>query len=88
MSVVNFTFHADTTDEQRKAALDVIQQWPEVRTAALLKAGAKNPVLQRMAFVQCAEPASAGQLVERLRKQEAVASASVPAMRSGLDGAS
>lgn len=82
MPVINFTFKPESTLEQRQQALDFIKSMEEVSTAALLRPGAKNAKVQRMAFLRTQDSASLKPLVERITHLNSVETANIPAVRT------
>ena len=81
MPSVTFSFRAGVPAEKRKEILDSIAEWGSVLTAALLKPGAKNDVIQRMAYATLDESAELDKVVKRLAALPEIENASTPARR-------
>lgn len=82
MQVINLTFRADSTPDERQQTLDQIRRIEEVTAAAFLRPGSKSAAIQRMAYARAHDSAALGRLVEKIRRLPAVETADVPAARS------
>jgi hypothetical protein len=88
MSSISFTFRADSSEEDRAAALRQIQAWAGVRAASLLKADAKNPAVRRMAMLMLEPTGVTADVIKGLRALPVVEQASIPAQRGLSSGGS
>lgn len=81
MNAVSFSFSPASSEADRQAALVEIRGWNEVEKAELLRPGAQNLTVQRMAFAYAADGCTADRLADKLSALPAVEAASVPALR-------
>lgn len=86
MSSVSFSFSAESSEEDRTAALQQIGRWPGVKAVGLVKADAKNPVVRRMATLVLDSSGVASEVIGRLGQLPAVEQASIPARRGLSSG--
>lgn len=82
MQTVNFLFRPDVSEKIREAALATIRDWQGVAAANLLKPGAKNASVRRMAWATLADDASGERLQERIRALDGIGEVSIPSRRT------
>lgn len=78
---MTFTFSAAAPDSARQDVLEEIRHWHGIVSVQLLKPGARNPDIARMAYAVLADDADIDGVAEQLGRLEIVESASVPARR-------
>jgi hypothetical protein len=81
MRSVTFTFHPDIPSEQQDHVLKQINSWTGVHTAGLLKPGAKNSEVRRMAYAYVKDDADNEDVLKRLSELPEVELASLPTER-------
>ena len=81
MPSISFTFSAESSGDERAAALREIEQWQGIKAAGFINPKSKNPVIQTMAMAVLEDPEFTGDVIARLRSLPVVVQADIPAKR-------